>query len=285
MSQSTLHEHSRDYPPAPSDVYLYATCLVDLFTPEAGIDTVRLLEHAGVRVHFPTGQSCCGQPAYTSGFPDAARTVALSQLRLFPEPWPVVIPSGSCAGMLRHHYVKLFADQPELCAEATALAERVFELAEFLVEVLHFKPQDRGSAHSVAVHTSCSARREMGTHEHSAALLGQLSAVRLCQPEHATECCGFGGTFSLKHPSISAAMTQDKIDALKASSADSFVSADCGCLLNLNHRLQKQNDPWQGTHLASFLCQRLGLTTTADAEAISEPSQEPIPELIQGAEK
>ena len=256
----------RIYPPKPRDVYLYATCLVDMFQPEAGLDTVSLLEREGIRVHFPADQTCCGQPAYTSGYPEEARAVALSQLALFPEPWPVVIPSGSCAGMLRHHYPLLFADDVRLKARAEALAERVFELSEFLVKVVQVRLQDRGQQETVAVHTSCSARREMGVHVTTADLLAQLCNVKLEVHSHESECCGFGGTFSLKHPDISSRMAGDKLEALKATGAKGFVSADCGCLLNLNHTLATGTDEkFWGEHLASFLCRRTGLPTGESA--------------------
>ena len=247
---------SRHYPEKPQAVYLFGTCLIDLFCPEAGMDTVRLLEREGIAVHYPADQTCCGQPAYSSGFPEQAHAVALKQLRLFPEPWPVIVPSGSCAGMMRHHYPKLFAEEAQHLAEAEALAERVFELAEFLLHVAKIQLQDKGAPASIAVHTSCAARREMGTHTHARALLDQLPAVTRVTQAHEAECCGFGGTFSLKHPSISSAMAGDKADALKASGAESFVSADCGCMLNINHTLQKRGDTFQGQHLATFLWQR-----------------------------
>ncbi len=249
----------RDTPigPRPKDAYFFATCLVDLFCPEAGIDAITLIEREGVTVHFPQNQTCCGQPAYTSGYPDEARAVALTQMNLFPNDWPIVVPSGSCAGMMRHHYPKLFADDPALKAKADALAERVFELSEFLLNVLKVQWKDSGNPATVTLHTSCAARREMGTHEHARALLAQLPSVNVVMQSHESECCGFGGTFSLKHPSISSAMAGDKADALKETGAEGFLSADCGCMLNINHTLQKRGDAFQGKHLATFLCERL----------------------------
>ncbi|MDA0190542.1 MAG: (Fe-S)-binding protein, partial [Proteobacteria bacterium] len=172
--------------------------------------------------------------------------------------WPVIVPSGSCAGMMRHHNPKLFDGDSVLQPRAEALAERVFELSEFLLRVLRVQWQDHGRPTTVALHTSCSARREMGTHEHARALLGQLSGVELVTQAHESECCGFGGTFSLKHPAISSAMASDKADALKASGAETFLSADCGCMLNINHTLQKRKDAFQGKHLATFLLERTG---------------------------
>ena len=121
----------RVYPAKPADVYLYATCLVDLFDPVAGLDAIALIEREGIRVHFVEKQTCCGQPAYTSGHEEEARKVAQSQMALFPEPWPVVVLSGSCGGMMHHHYARLFPESREVAA----FCERVFELTEFLAQV------------------------------------------------------------------------------------------------------------------------------------------------------
>lgn len=247
----------RIYPAAPQHVYLFATCLVDMFVPEAGLDSVRLLEHFGLTVHFPRGQSCCGQPAYTSGSPDQAREVAAAQLDLFEQDWPVVVPSGSCAGMLRHHWPLLFQDDPVAGPKARALSERVFELGEFLLNVLkqdfsHLLPTPDASE-QVVLHTSCAARREMGTRGHGVALLDAVPGVERVEHVRESECCGFGGTFSLKHPDISGAMVKDKLAAIEASGCAKLVSADCGCMLNLRHAAEKQGQPLQTEHLASFL--------------------------------
>ncbi len=221
------------------------------------MDAIKLLEREGVTVHFPQDQTCCGQPAYTSGYADEARGVALTQLQLFPNDWPVVVPSGSCAGTLRHHYPKIFADEPLLKAKAQALSERVFELSDFLLNVLKVQWKDSSQPSTITLHTSCTARREMRTNEHARALLAQLPGVNILTQAHESECCGFGGTFSLMHPSISSAMAGDKADALKETGAEGFISADCACMLNLNHTLQKRGDTFQGKHLATFLRERL----------------------------
>ena len=254
---------SRLYPAKPANIYLFATCLVDQFAPEAGLDTIRLLEREGIKVHFPEQQTCCGQPAYTSGYPDEARAVARQQLDLFPQPWPVVVPSGSCAAMIRHHYPKLFADDPSLLAYSKELAERVYELTEFLVHVVNFKQADLGPKCKVALHTSCHARREMGSYETSAALLESLTQVNVMQQARAEECCGFGGTFSIRYPEISEAIVSDKVESLLATGAERVVSADCGCLFNILGRAEKldeiagrQSPSLPGEHIASFLWRR-----------------------------
>ena len=249
----------RQYPvQKPERVYLFGTCVVDLFFPEAGLDAIRLLEREGIAVDYPQAQSCCGQPAYTSGYTEQARRVAAAQLALFSEPWPVVVPSGSCAGMFREHYPALFQHDPARLAQAQALAERTFELAEFLLHVCRVSLTDQGAPTKVALHTSCSARREMNTHLHGRALLAQLGQVERVDHSHESECCGFGGTFSVRMPEISGAMVADKTHHLIDSGADEVVTADCGCLMNLNGALEKQREPLRGQHLASFIWQRTG---------------------------
>lgn len=248
----------RHYPAAPRDVYLFATCLVDLFVPEAGLDAVRLLEREGLTVHFPQEQSCCGQPAYSSGNPEQARDVARAQLELFSKPWPVIVPSGSCAGMMRHHWPKLFADEPATAEKARELGERIYELSEFLLRVLHIElpAASNAPAERVVLHTSCAARREMGTRVHGAELVDALPGVTRIEHERESECCGFGGTFSLKHPDISGAMVRDKVASACATGCERIVSADCGCLLNIGHAARHQGAPVQVEHLASFLWRR-----------------------------
>lgn len=256
-----LEPGARSYPPKPSDVYFFATCLVDQFVPQAGLDAVRLLEREGIRVHFPPDQTCCGQPAHSSGYPDEARTVAAQQLALFTQPWPIVVPSGSCAGMMRCHYPHLFARDPVWAERARDVAGRVFELSEFLVHVVGFRPSDHGASCCVALHTSCHARRQMGVHETSKALLESLSGVTVVEHARVEECCGFGGTFSLLHPEISTAMVTDKVQAIAETPAQMLVTADCGCMLNIAGRMQRMAQDGAvrcvpATHLASFLWQR-----------------------------
>lgn len=243
------------YPPKPDKVYFYGTCLVDMFYPEAGLDGIRLLEREGIEVIYPFDQTCCGQPAYTSGYHDEARAVAEAQLVLFPEPWPIIVPSGSCGGMMRTHYTQLFAGT-EQQERARELAGRVYELTEFLVHVCHIQLADKGEPQRVAMHTSCSARREMGLADTAPALLGQLGQVTLVEQARAAECCGFGGTFSVRHPEVSAAMVEDKTQAIEAAGAEHFVTSDCGCLMNIGGRFEHQRKSLRGEHIASYLWRR-----------------------------
>lgn len=244
-------------PAKPGDVYFFGTCLIDLFMPEAGLDAITLLERESIRVHYPEAQSCCGQPAYTSGEMEAARTVARAQLGLFPEAWPIVVPSGSCGGMMKHHWPTLFAGTADE-ARAIQLAARVVEFSDFLLNVLNWQPQDQGQPAKVAVHTSCSARREMGVHLHSWALVDRLQQVERVVHDHESECCGFGGVFSVRHPDISGAMVADKSKALEDTGAVQYVTADCGCMMNINGALAKSGRRFSGEHLASFLLKRTG---------------------------
>lgn len=252
---------SRAAPQVYPNVYLFATCVIDLFSPQAGLDTVEVLEQLGVTVHFPKAQTCCGQPGYTTGFPEEARKVAKSQLDLFPNDWPIVVPSGSCGGMLKHHWPKLFADDAPLLAKAENIAARTIEFTDYVVNVLGMQlPEQPGiKPLKVALHTSCSARREMGTLDIGRAALARLPGVELVVHDHEAECCGFGGTFSVKHPEISAAMAADKLEAIRKTGCDALVSADCGCLLNLNLSMEKRRDLMRGEHIATFIRSRMDL--------------------------
>lgn len=274
--------HERQYPATPPrHVYLFATCLVDMFVPQAGLDAIKLLEREGLTVHYPRAQSCCGQPAYSSGNPEQARAVARSQLGLFREPWPIVVPSGSCAGMMRHHWPALFADDEVAGPQAGELAQRTYELGEFLLNVLkvdfskYRHTGGTGAPERVVLHTSCSARREMGTRVHGVALVDALPDVARIEHERESECCGFGGTFSLKHPDISGAMVQDKIASACATGCDRLVSADCGCLLNIGHAAAHRHAPLTVEHLASFLWRRTnGRDTGATSAHPSEGNED-----------
>lgn len=256
MNSVLMNSPERKYPDHPEQVYLYGTCLIDLFYPEAGIDATTLLESCEIRVHYPRAQTCCGQPAYTSGYEQPAISVARSQIELFPNPWPVVVLSGSCAGMMRHHYPRLFQGEPVWQQKANALAERVFEFTEFLINVVDYHPQDQGAFEQITLHTSCTARREMQVHESGATLVDRCNNVNRLKQDHEPECCGFGGTFSVRYPDISGAMVTDKVDALIATGAPKVISADCGCLMNITSAAKQQNKSLEGEHIASWLLKR-----------------------------
>lgn len=242
----------RLYPQKPDKVYLYVTCLVNHFSPESGLDAIELLEQQGITVVIVQEQTCCGQPAYNSGYEEYSRGVALSQIKLFPEPIPIVILSGSCGGMMRKHYPHLIQKD----ASIVQFSERVFELSEFLVHICRVQLQDQGKPTKVTLHTSCSGRRELGIHGTGLALLSQLQQVSVVEHNYSEECCGFGGTFSVKQADISAAMVEDKTKHLSDSGCETFVSTDWGCMLNINGALTFQKSPLRGEHLATFLNRR-----------------------------
>ncbi|NJN45536.1 MAG: (Fe-S)-binding protein [Candidatus Competibacteraceae bacterium] len=224
--------------------------------PQAGLAGIELLQRHGIKVVFPQGQSCCGQPAHNSGFPEETKAVARQQLKSFPKDYPIIVPSGSCAGMLKHHYPRLFANQPE-AAEAQRFAERVYELTEFLVRVLQIKLEDHGKPIKVTWHSSCHATREMGIIEDSKSLLRQLQNVELVELQNEHECCGFGGTFSVKQPAISAAMVKDKTADIQQTGAARVLSGDCGCLMNIGGALEYQQQSIPTQHIAEFILERV----------------------------
>lgn len=239
----------------PQRVYYFGTCLADMLYPEAGMDGIRLIEREGVEVVYPPGQTCCGQPAYNAGFFSEARAVARRQLAVFHKDYPIVVPSGSCAGMLKHHYPKLFAGTPESAAAARC-AGRVFELSEFMVRVLDARLVDRGKPIKVTWHSSCHALREMKTTADAKALIGQLHNVELIELVKEQECCGFGGTFAVKHPQLSAAMVRDKVADIQTSGARRLITGDCGCLMNITGAMAAGQIRVRGQHLAEFLWER-----------------------------
>ena len=241
----------------PDSIYFFGTCLIDLMYPQAGVSAVQLIQRAGVKVIFPPAQTCCGQPAFNSGYREQAREVARAQIALFPKPLPIVVPSGSCAGMMKHHYPELFKDEADEF-QAVNVANRVYELTEFLVDVLQIELHDLGEPVKVAVHTSCSARREMGVADKIESLLGQLANVERIEHARKPECCGFGGTFAVKEPEISAAMVLDKVSHIRNTGADKLISQDCGCLMNISGAMGKQGHPIPSQHIAEFLWERMG---------------------------
>ena len=224
------------------------------------LPAIQLLQRAGIEVIYPQGQTCCGQPAWNSGYRHEARQVARAQLKCFPKPYPVIVPSASCAGMMKHHYPPLF----EGCEEADFVQQfsgRVYELTEYLVDVLDIQLTDLGPPLEVAVHSSCSARREMVVADKIESLLKQLDNVMLLEQSHKAECCGFGGTFVVKQPEISAAMVTDKTQAILETGARVFVTQDCGCMMNISGAFEYQGGKSaqptaEGFHIADFLWKR-----------------------------
>jgi L-lactate dehydrogenase complex protein LldE len=245
-----------DYSQKPDTIYYFGTCLIDMLYPEAGMAGLNLIRGEGVKVIFPPEQTCCGQPAYNSGFPNEAKKVALKQIQLFPKKLPIVVPSGSCAAMMKHHYPLLFEGDINF-NWIKQFSNRIYELSEFLVRILGIKLEDQGPPTKVTWHSSCSASREMGVIEDSKSLIHQLNHVELIELKNEHECCGFGGTFSVKQPAISGAMVADKIEDIIQTGASRILAGDCGCLMNISGAMEYQNVPIKGQHLAEFIWERI----------------------------
>ncbi|NUA25492.1 (Fe-S)-binding protein [Cupriavidus basilensis] len=235
-------------------VGLFATCLVDLMRPEIGFSVLKLLEKAGFEVMVPEAQTCCGQPAYNSGERTASRDLAEKFLREFEMFDYVVIPSGSCGGMVLHHYADLLGDDPELNGRYEGLRSRVFELTDFLVNVAKLGDFDSKFKGRITYHDACSGLRELGVKSQPRALLAQLPGVQLSEMKDCEACCGFGGTFSVKYGNISTAIVDEKCANIKASGADAVVLGDLGCMLNIEGRLRRTGDTrTQVLHIAQVL--------------------------------
>jgi L-lactate dehydrogenase complex protein LldE len=228
-------------------VALFITCLADQFYAEAGVAAVRLLRALGVEVDFPQGQTCCGQPAFNAGYWDETRPLARRTLEVFREAEYVVLPSGSCASMLKNHYPELLPGN----REALDLSERTYELSQFLVQVLGVERLGEGlKGVKVAYHHGCHALRELGVKEEPLLLLKNAGA-ELLPWEAAEECCGFGGLFSVKLPEVSLSMADRKLSTLPE--AQVLTSTDAGCLLHLSGRMAKRGLNLRVAPLATLL--------------------------------
>lgn len=250
---------------APKDVGLFVTCLVDLFRPSVGFAAVRLLEHAGCRVHVPAAQTCCGQPGYNGGDFDSARVIARQVIAAFAGFDYVVAPSGSCTGMIKTQYTALFQDDEEMQSRARDLADRTFELTSFLVDVMAAETVPSDFVGTIAYHDSCAGLRELGVKAQPRKLLGSIAGAVLCELAESEVCCGFGGTFCVKYPDISVKMASDKVADALATGADYLAAGDLGCLMNLAGRLQRLGHDIEVRHVAEILA---GMT---DAPAIGAP--------------
>lgn len=234
-------------------VALFVTCLADLMRPEAAFAAVSLLEDAGYEVVVPPSQSCCGQPGYNSGDYAGAAAVAKRTIAQL-EPYPyIVLPSGSCAGMLRDHYAKLLTG--EWRQRAQRLGERVFELTQFLTDVANYAPERRGGQTPVAYHDACAGLRELGIRDQPRALLSS-AGIRVWELKQRDVCCGFGGTFCAKMPEISAKMADEKLADIEHTGAKTVVAGDLGCLLALAGRAHRLGLDLEFRHVAEVLAER-----------------------------
>lgn len=234
-------------------VALFVTCLVDLHRPSVGFAAIKLLEEAGCDVEVPRSQTCCGQPAYNSGDKRTAQDLARSVVDAFAGFDYVVVPSGSCGGMIAHHYPALFDDDPNLLARAEALGGKTYELVQFLTEIMGVDAVPVRYDGVATYHDSCSGLRELGIKAQPRALLGSVAGLELREMTDPEVCCGFGGTFCVKYPDISTRMVSDKTADIVATGADTLLAGDLGCLLNMAGRLSREGHTVRVRHIAEVL--------------------------------
>ena len=266
-------------------VSLFVTCIVDMVYPGTGMSVVDILEHVGARVVFPPAQTCCGQPAFNSGYRDEARTVARHFFKAFQAAEVIVTPSGSCATMLRHEYPSLFAPEDgELYEQAQRIAGITWEFSEYLVEGLGLVNLDLAlpAPESFAMHDACHGLRGLGLGDAARDLLAQLGNAELCELNECEVCCGFGGLFSIKMPALSNAMLRNKIDNINASPAETIVTGDASCMTQMNGGLSRSKSGKRVQHLADVLAKGLRKPPSIPPTGQGEARPPSVPPTGQG---
>ena len=229
------------------------TCLGDMFFPEVGVAMVTLLRRLGVTVDFPQGQTCCGMPLFNSGYHHDAAVVAARTVGLFAHSEHVVVPSGSCAWMVKTEYPGLLKDDPALKAAAEALAKKTYELSQFLVAVLGVTSVESSFKGTVTYHDSCHLLRGLGESRAPRTLLKGVTGCELVELPGSDECCGFGGSFSVRLPEVSAAILDKKLAHAESTGADCLVACDAGCLMQMGGGLSRRGSRVRAVHLAQVL--------------------------------
>ena len=246
-----------------SRVQLFVTCIVDQFFPEVGEAAVRVLRALGTDVEFNPAQTCCGQPAFNTGYWSDAKPAARRLLSQFDGSTPVVLPSGSCTAMIRNYYSELFHDDPVNLARARQLSPNVYEFTEYIAARFDssqiaalFDRSD--SSVDVAFHEACHTKRELGVDSQPKSLIDATTGVRRVDLDQAEVCCGFGGTFSVKYSDISGAMLSDKLDRIEASGAEVVTACDASCLMHMRGGLQRRSSLIRTAHIAELMADALG---------------------------
>jgi len=238
-------------------VQLFVTCLIDTFFPHIGEAMVRVLNRSGVCVEFPSAQTCCGQPAFNAGLRSEARPLAERTIRVFEKTkGDIVVPSGSCAAMIRHGYLELFTDHSDWLSRAEALAKRVYEFTEYLVDVRGLIDLDACWLGRLTYHPSCHLLRGLGVDRQPRALLAAVKDAEIVELPEREDCCGFGGVFSLEHPELSAEFLKRKIANLEKAEAPTLVVADTGCLMHIQGGLHRQGKSQRVVHIAEVLARQ-----------------------------
>ena len=240
-------------------VQLFVTCLVDNFYPDVGFAVVEILEDLGLEVEFPQAQTCCGQPAFNAGFWDDARAMARHTLNVLSQSdAPIIVPSGSCADMIIHHYPEILAGDITYAAKARELAQRTYEFSQFLVDVLGVTDLRASATGCLTYHASCHSLRGLGIKEQPRQLLNQIEGAEFKELPEAEVCCGFGGLFAIKMGDISGAILQRKLDHIESTGADTVVAGDVSCLMHIAGGLRRRGSRMQVKHLAEVLAESRG---------------------------
>ncbi|MEM8975072.1 MAG: (Fe-S)-binding protein [Pseudomonadota bacterium] len=254
--------------PASPHVGLFVTCLVDAMRPSIGFASLKLLEDAGCIVGIPEAQTCCGQPAFNSGADGHARDIVKQVIAAFEHFDYVIVPSGSCAGMLKVQATELFENDDDWRQRHTAVADKTYEIMSFLTDVMEYVPKGVQCPASATYHDSCSGLRELGIHDQPRELLSHVDGLSLKALRGSDACCGFGGTFCVKYPDISNQIVADKAREITNTGADLLLAGDLGCLMNMAGKLNRDGAPIKAYHAIEILA---GM---ADEPAICQPERE-----------
>ena len=237
----------------PDRTTLFVQCLVDGIYPEVAEAVVQVFQRLGVAVDCPTEQTCCGQPAYNAGYHKEAARAARRFIEIFESAGVIVCPSGSCVDMVRHHYPELFVNNPAWRDRAEAISKKTFEFTEYLVDVLGVADLGASFSGRVTYHDSCHLTRRLGVKTQPRVLIAGVAGTEFVEMAESDRCCGFGGTFSVKYPDISAAILAEKVDRIIDTGADAVVGCDVSCLMNIQGMLSRRNVKIKTLHIAQLL--------------------------------
>jgi L-lactate dehydrogenase complex protein LldE len=238
-------------------VHLFVPCFIDQFYPQTAFNVVKLLRFSGVEVEYNPEQTCCGQPAFNSGYWMEARQLAVKFFHDFEDAEVIVGPSASCTAFVRNYYNRLFADDEVSLLKVKNMKSRIFEMTDFLVNKISVTSFGARFPHKVTWQDACHALREYGIRDEPRILLQKVEGLELIEMEGADVCCGFGGTFSVKFRTISSAMTQQKVEHALATGAEYIASTESSCLLNIDAYIRKQNLPLKTIHIADILANNI----------------------------
>lgn len=233
------------------EIQLFIPCFIDQLYPQTAFNTIKVLEKAGCIVHYNPQQTCCGQPAFNSGYWKEAEKLAVKFLHDFSGNLPVVTPSGSCSGYIQNHYQKVLKHNSEQTAQLNSL--KIYEFSSFLVDILGVTQLGSVFPHKVTFHDSCSALRESHIKDQPRVLLEGVKGLELIEMNESDTCCGFGGTFAVKHGSISTALAEKKVINAMNAGVEYLVSTEASCLMNVNSYVSRHAKPLKGIHLADVL--------------------------------